>query len=50
METSNQIEPKKSNTGLMIGIGGVVVVALLCCCAVTVIAMLTIMGLSLIHI
>lgn len=44
METPNQPEPKKSNTGLMIGIGGVVVVALLCCCAVTVIAMLTIMG------
>jgi hypothetical protein len=44
IETPNQAEPKKSNTGLMIGIGGIVVVVLLCCCAAVVIAAVTIMG------
>jgi len=44
IETPNQVEPQKSNTGLMIGIGGIVVVVLLCCCAAVVIAAVTIMG------
>ncbi|MGC1376844.1 MAG: hypothetical protein WA821_11495 [Anaerolineales bacterium] len=46
METPVQAEPKKSNTGLIIGIGGIVA-ALLCCCLVfiiVVIAAVTIMG------
>lgn len=45
IETPNQVEPKKSNNGLMIGIGAVVVIVLLCCCVVVaVFAALTIMG------
>jgi Flp pilus assembly pilin Flp len=44
IETPNQDEPKKSNTGLMLGIGAIVVVLLVCCCAVVVIAAVTIMG------
>ena len=41
METPIQVEPKKSNTGLIIGI---VVVVLLCCCCLIVIGLLTLMG------
>jgi hypothetical protein len=41
METPIQVEPKKSNTGLIIGI---VVVVLLCCCCLIVIGVLTLMG------
>jgi len=43
METPTpiQVEPQKSNTGLIIGI---VVVVLLCCCCLVVIGALTIMG------
>jgi hypothetical protein len=44
IETPNQDEPKKSNTGMMLGIGAIVVVLLVCCCAIIVIAALTIMG------
>ena len=42
IETPNQVEPQKSNTGLIIGI--VVVVVLLCCCCVVVVGVLTLMG------
>lgn len=44
MENPIQTEPKKSNTGMMIGIGVVVVFVLMCCCAVAVIGALTLMG------
>ena len=44
IETPNSVEPQKSNTGLMIGIGAAVVVLLCCCVAVIVIAALTLMA------
>ncbi len=41
----NPVEPKKSNTGMIIGIGAAVVLLLLCCCAIVIIiAGLTMFG------
>jgi len=44
METTPQPTPKKSNTGMILGVGAIAVVVLLCCCSLAVIGILTMMG------